>query len=63
MNGKRHNLNFLNIKEMEVFISVGQGYPNSGLEGRCPACLRCFPDTTHLILMNGLDCHPGLHES
>ena len=34
-------------------VSIEQGFPNSVLEGRCPASLRSFPASVHLIQMNG----------
>ena len=42
-----------------------QGWATPVLEGRCPACLRCFPSTTHLIQMNRSPsaCDPGLHKT
>ena len=37
-----------------VLYGLDQGCQTLVLEGRCPACFRCFPDPAHLIRMNQL---------
>ena len=46
-------------------MPLKRGWAAPVLEGRCPACLRSFPATTHLIQMNGSPSasHPGLRKT
>ena len=36
---------------LQTNYSLDQGYSSPVLEGRCPACFRCFPLPTHLFLI------------